>query len=494
MTVRTDRRQFLASSAQLAALAAATGLSGCLNSLPVRDFNLDGFSGDVISLGDQRYEKWRQSMPWQLHKPDRFPAMILRPRTQQDIRLAIRFASQNQFQLAVKSGGHHVWSAFLRDGGVLLDLANFRGVRIGEKGATARVEPAVWSSTLMGNLLKSHRAFPVAHCATVPMGGYLLGGGFGINGDTWGPMACSNVVGATVFTSDGQRLEIDENNDPDLFWSLRGAGPGFSGVVTEYDLKLFDLPQTLRTSVFGFPIHLAPDVVAWSKSMAEGGASRMELLVLLAHNPFAPENAPAAQRKLCIARFAAFASSEAEATALLSPVSDHALVRESLFKMENAPATWDQLFVESVDITSGFGYGHYAVDNLWTDEPEVAVSDMVEALLATPSSRTHVVIQPKSSIELKQDMAFSTIRRAYMAWYNVWDNSKDTRENLTWSRETSGIMSGHAQGHYINEIDVGEGGDQKVLKSFAPGVRERLKKIAVHYDPGGLFQSFYGGA
>lgn len=491
---RTNRRQFLASSAQIAALAAATGLSGCVSSVPVRDFKLDGFSGDVISLGDQRYEKWRRSMPWQLHKPNRYPAVILRPRTEQDIQLAIRFAAQNQFQLAVKSGGHHVWGAFLRDGGVLLDLANFREVAVTENGATARVQPAVWSSTLMQHLMQSRRAFPVAHCATVPMGGYLLGGGFGINGDTWGPMACSNVVGATVFTSDGQRLEIDESNDPELFWSLRGAGPGFSGVVTEYDLKLFDLPQTLRTSVFGFPIHLASEVVAWSKSIAEGGAPGMELLVLLAHNPFAPENASAAQSKLCIARFAAFASTEAEAAALLSPISDHALVRESLFKMENSPATWDQLFVESVDITSGFGYGHYAVDNLWTDQPEGAVGDLAQAFTAAPSKRTHVVIQPKSTIKLHQDMAFSTIRRAYMAWYNVWDDSRDTQENLAWSREASSIMSGHAQGHYINEIDVGKGGERKILASFAPGVPERLAKVARHYDPSGLFQPFYGGA
>lgn len=477
----------------MAALAAAAGLSGCARSRQIA-FKVDGFSGDVINLGDDRYDKWRMSMPWQLHKPERYPQLILRPRSDQDAQLAVRFAKKAGLPIAVKSGGHHVWAAFLRDGGVLLDLADFRSVQIDSQSGTALVQPAAWSSQVMDTLAASGFAFPVAHCATVPMGGYLLGGGFGINGDTWGPMACSQILGARVLDADGQLLDIDQRREPDLFWALRGAGPGFRGVVLAYRLKLFDLPRAVMSSIYVFPVESAPEVVAWSKSIALAGASKMELLVLLGHNPGAPDNATAKQKKLCIARFAVFGASEEESKRLLAPVAGHPMAKRSLFKQEAVDTTWDNLFIDSVDITSGFGYGHYAVDNLWTDRPEVAVGELSDALLTAPSDRTHVVIQPKSSIALEPDMAFSIARRAYMAWYNVWDRAESTPASLAWSRQTSLRMSRYAEGHYVNELDPRVGLARKLEGSFSPQARDRLQQVGDAYDPDGLFEAYYGEA
>jgi hypothetical protein len=90
-------------------------------------------------------------------------------------------------------------------------------------------------------------AFPVGHCSTVPLGGYLLGGGFGWNAGAWG-VACHAVEGVEVVTADGGIRRASGAEEPDIFWAARGAGPAFFGVVTRYRLRLRPLPRAITTA------------------------------------------------------------------------------------------------------------------------------------------------------------------------------------------------------------------------------------------------------
>jgi hypothetical protein len=110
--------------------------------------------------------------------------------------------------LAIKSGGHNVSEAFLRNGGILLDLGELQGIEIDAENQTAWVQPALWSHGLLRMLAPHGLAFPVAHCATVPMGGYLLGGGLGYNHDNWGILACHSVLAAEVVLANGEGVVL----------------------------------------------------------------------------------------------------------------------------------------------------------------------------------------------------------------------------------------------------------------------------------------------
>lgn len=66
-------------------------------------------------------------------------------------------------------------------------------------------------------------------------------------------MGIDNIIGATVVTPSGEIVKASADENPDLFWAIRGAGSNF-GVITEFVLKFH--PQ--RETVWGGAIFFAP--------------------------------------------------------------------------------------------------------------------------------------------------------------------------------------------------------------------------------------------
>ncbi len=90
--------------------------------------------------------------------------------------------------------------------------------------------------------LESHgRTFTGGHCESVGLGGFLLQGGQGWNSRRWG-WGCENVLAVDVVTADGELVHADADENADLYWAARGAGPGFPGVVTRFHLRTY--PRT----------------------------------------------------------------------------------------------------------------------------------------------------------------------------------------------------------------------------------------------------------
>ena len=135
-----------------------------------------GIKGPVVIRGEAEYETWRQSMVWQMYKPDRYPEMIVRPTSVEEIQVAMHYARRAGLNVAVKSGGHHDKANFLHNGDMLLDMWNFRGLEVDPGHNTAWVGPALEGYKLDQELSRFNLAFPVCRGPTVPLGGFLLGG------------------------------------------------------------------------------------------------------------------------------------------------------------------------------------------------------------------------------------------------------------------------------------------------------------------------------
>jgi FAD/FMN-containing dehydrogenase len=116
---------------------------------------------------------------------------------------------------------------------------------------SAIVGPGCLAGELNLALAKHRFFFPTAHAWTVGMGGFLLQGGFGWNSPQVG-VGCENVTGIDVVLADGTLVHASETENADLFWSARGAGPGFFGVVVRFHLKLHKRPKFvgLKLQVF----------------------------------------------------------------------------------------------------------------------------------------------------------------------------------------------------------------------------------------------------
>jgi hypothetical protein len=108
------------------------------------------------------------------------------------------------------------------------------------------IQPAVTGQELNRQLTPHGLAFPIGHCATVPLSGYLLSGGLGWNSNRWGP-ACFSVEAADLVTADSSLVTANREHHADLLWAIRGGGPGFFAVVTQYHLRLYPAPRAIVT-------------------------------------------------------------------------------------------------------------------------------------------------------------------------------------------------------------------------------------------------------
>lgn len=137
--------------------------------------------GKVVAATDAGYETLRRELVWNRLTPPRYPRLVVQAATEQDVVEAVRFARTHGMNVAVRGGGHS-WVGFpLRDGSLLIDLGRLKQVAIGREARTAVVQPAVTGRELNRQLAAQGLAFPVGHCPTVSLSGFLLNGGLGWN-------------------------------------------------------------------------------------------------------------------------------------------------------------------------------------------------------------------------------------------------------------------------------------------------------------------------
>ncbi|MGC5168682.1 FAD-binding oxidoreductase [Luteimicrobium sp. DT211] len=211
------------------------------------------------------------------------PALVARPQDVSEVRAVVRAAAETGVPFAVRGGGH----AYARYGtvaeGLVLDLRLLGGVRI---DAEARVGVAC-AGTTAGDYTRAAAEHGLAtgfgDTLTVGVPGLALGGGIGYLSRRDG-LTLDNVLGAEVVLADGDVVRASDDEDPDLFWALRGGGGNF-GVVTRLDLRL-----TRTRVVTGGLLAFAPDprTVGALLEAAAHAPEELSLMVNVMKAPPAP--------------------------------------------------------------------------------------------------------------------------------------------------------------------------------------------------------------
>ncbi|RMD43017.1 hypothetical protein DV735_g2112, partial [Chaetothyriales sp. CBS 134920] len=165
--------------------------------------------------------------------------VVLVPTAVEQVAVAVKYASENNIDLAVKGGGHSTAGVSSTDGGLLVDLnAKLRGVTVDVDKKLLKVQGgATWADVDAAGV-KHGLATVGGTVADTGVGGLVLGGGYGWLSGQRG-LAIDNLVEATVVLASGEIVKASEQDNTDLFWALRGAGQNF-GVVTEFVLRAFD--------------------------------------------------------------------------------------------------------------------------------------------------------------------------------------------------------------------------------------------------------------
>jgi UDP-N-acetylenolpyruvoylglucosamine reductase len=324
------------------------------------------FAGALYLPGDVGYDIER--LGWD-RSIDSRPAIVATAASVADVQAAVMAAHEHDLLLAIQATGHGTVVA--SDGALLLKTSQLTTVEIDPDRRTARVGPgAVWQH-VNSAAAQFGLATLAGRCATVGVTGYTLGGGTGWLSRKFG-FAADSVVRAEVVTADGRLLNASADENPDLFWALRGGGANF-GVVTSLEFRLYPAAQ-LFAGMSLYPLDRAFETMATYRQWALDEPDEMNSAIMLMRLPPHPSVPEPFRGKRFLAIRAFYLGSAEQGRQVLAPLLDAA-----------GPPLLD-----------GFGMMSFPEASAATngpDAPPMAARQYVELFGEVPDDAIHAMIE-----------------------------------------------------------------------------------------------------
>jgi len=441
------------------------------------------FGGEVFAPSDPRFGAARAAAIWN-GDIQRQPALIARPASADDVVTALAFARAEGLDVSVRGGGHAFAGHGVADGAVMIDLgamkhatldAAARRVRCGGGATWADVDAATSPQGL---------AVTGGFISHTGVAGLALGGGFGWLTRMMG-MTCDNLVSAQVVTADGRVVAASANDNPDLFWALRGGGGNF-GVVTEFEFALRQVAPMANLGMFFWRPEDAREALQFARNYLHDVPRDVGGLIAGMSAPPAPFVPEAFNGATGIAVLLASFGTMREHDALVAPLRKLAPAFElvtpipyvDLQQMQNDTAPWGARAYEKA---------------LYLDDLSDDVIDItIEHLPRKTSPLAFVPIFPLGGAyaDVAEDAtAFGGSRRS--RWiYNIATVCPDPSwlpADRAWVRDYWSALRPHASGDggYINFL--AEDDDARTRATYG-GKYQRLAAIKSVWDPDNVFR------
>jgi FAD/FMN-containing dehydrogenase len=442
--------------------------------IPIDQVRAD-LNGQVIAPDDPGYDEARASFYPMF---DRRPALIVRPADAGEVAYVVGLARDNGVELAVRSGGHSMAGHSTSEGGIVLDLGAMKGIDIDPKARTAWVEAGVLAGELTDAAGEHDMAIGLGDTGSVGIGGLTLGGGVGFLVRKHG-LTIDNLLAADVVTADGSVLRADHEQNPDLFWAIRGGGGNF-GVVTRFHFRL----QPLKTVTGGMLLLPATaDVIA---SFVEAAAEASEDLSAIANvmvappMPFIPEEH---RGKLVLMALIVHAGPPEEGEAAMAPFRGLATPLADMLRPMAYPEIYPKeegefhplaagrnLFVDRVDR----GVAQTILDNLQASTAMMRVTQLRVlggAMARVPADAT-AFAHRQSKIMVNVGAVYGSL------------DEESVHEE--WVERAAASLRQDDTGSYVNF--VGGEHDEQVHAAYPAETWERLAAVKRRYDPNNLFR------
>ncbi len=213
--------------------------------------------GKIIMPADALYDETRKVFNGMI---DKHPGMFVMCLDVADVIASVNFARENNLTIAIRGGGHNGGGLGLCDDGLVIDLAGIKYVRVNTSDNTVRVG----GGNLWGEVDHATHPFglaiPAGIISTTGVGGLTLGGGVGYLTRKYG-LTIDNLLEADMVLADGTFVTVNDKQNTDLFWAIRGGGGNF-GVVTSFKFQAHPVKN-----VFGgptlWPIEKTTEIMKW---------------------------------------------------------------------------------------------------------------------------------------------------------------------------------------------------------------------------------------
>jgi FAD binding domain len=276
----------------------------------------DRIAGDVVTAGDSGWDAARAAFNL---AADQHPAAVVLAENAQDVAATVDFARGRELRVAPQGPGHGARALPPLGDALLLRTTRMSAVEIDPEARAAQVQAGALWDDIVPPAAEHGLAGLHGSTGTVGVTGYMVGGGVGWLGRKYG-FASNTVVGFEVVTADGQARTVDADNEPDLFWALRGGGGAFA-IVTDLRFGLVELREVYAGQLM-WPLERAPEVAAayreWTASAPRELCASLKQL-RFPPLPLVPE--PLRGREL-VAVGVAFLGDEGAGAELVAPIRD----------------------------------------------------------------------------------------------------------------------------------------------------------------------------
>jgi FAD/FMN-containing dehydrogenase len=431
------------------------------------------FTGELVGPADPAYEQARR-----VHNGliDKRPALIARCRTVPDVVDAVNIGREQAAEISVRGGGHGVAGLAVTDGGLMIDLAPMKGIRVDP------VRRTVWAQS--GVTWKEFNRAAAGHglattggvVSSTGIAGLTLGGGEGWLMGRYG-LTIDNLLAAEVVTAAGEMVTASAEQNQDLFWALRGGGGNF-GVATSFLYRAHRV-ASIYGGMVAHPVSRAREAFGFYRDLTQSAPDDLTVYFNLFADPAAPEQKMAAMVACHCGDDPAAAESD------LKPLRQFGPPAADLIESMPYPV---------INTLSDAGYPRGAF-NYWksaflSDLSDAALEIMIDAVQRCPSPMSGLGIVPYLGAVNRVDPAATAFAHRAPGYSLLivaqWQDPRETEPNIGWAKETFEALHPHtADRQYVNNLTADDG---RMVHNVWGANYPRLVTIKRRYDPGNIFR------
>ncbi|KUJ10052.1 FAD-binding domain-containing protein [Mollisia scopiformis] len=399
--------------------------------------------------------------------------------SEQDVVACLKFVQEYDMDVTIASGRHSYYKASSTKGGLVIDLGRMRKVSIDKKSMKITAQGGCKVVDLETPLQKQGLSAVFGTINDTGGSGYLTG---------QHGLIIDNLLAAKVVTADGSVLEASHEQNPDLFWGIRGGGSNF-GVVTEFTYRTHN-----QGKVFFGPLVFTPDknhrflqLVEPMRQATEASNGKLAVFVSFTKVLGMPSVHP-----VCIIFYD---GTEEEARQITAPLFELGPAKAMAVMRDYAECTAPTPMSEGPPT-----HQHYSASNSPLNLPvdTALLEEMIAALDRMFEKYGDVVTASRLFFELRSyaksaniDPSATALRARAPAVLLAMEGRHDGSIPSKIRTEVQAIIEiarSKQKGRFIN-ANIGDG-SEKVADMFG-GNYESLRQLKKKYDPGFVFNKWY---
>ena len=437
------------------------------------------FRGTVIAPGDAGYEQARQVYNRMI---DRKPALIAQCADVADVITAVKMAKAKGLRVSIRGGGHNAAGLGVCDDGLVIDLAPIKYVRVDPAARTVRVGGGCTWSDVDHATHAFGLAVPSGIISTTGVGGLTLGGGMGHLTRKYG-LTIDNLLAVDVVLADGSFVVASVDENPDLFWALRGGGGNF-GVVTSFLFQAHPVSIVCAGPML-WNMEDAADIMKWYREFITRAPEEMNgFFAMMTVPPGPPFPEELHLRKMCAIVWCYQGSIE-QANAILQPIRDYRKPAFELFMPMPFPML-QGLF----DAVYPAGLQWYWKADFFKELSDAAISKHLEHASRLPTWQSTMHLYPVNGKVNRIAETETAYGHRDAVWSEVIvgvDPDPANRDKIVdWARAYYDALHPFGSGGAYLNFMMEEGEDR--IKATYRGNYERLAAVKAKYDPENFFR------